>query len=355
MKSQIELSLVMIVKNEERTLARCLESVKDLVDEMIIVDTGSTDKTIDIATSYGAKLFYFDWVGDFSVARNFALNKASGKWRLVLDADEYVAEGNRKLLEQYLSQQSIGLVERIDAFSKNGEVQYNRTFIARILPQDARYQGKIHEQVIGKQFIRMPIILEHDGYLYQDKADRNLKILAEVCDENPKDAYMQYQLAHTLYLADRYIEAMPHYEIFYKECKKELSYRACAIVDYLYCLIEAKQYGKALKIIEKEKILYDEYPDFHLVCASFYREFVLSDIQKNMKYLPKIEEAYLRCLDIGETDQYDSIKGAGSYVAAYNLGVWYEVTKQIDKAKICYQMASEWGYSKAAERMKMLT
>lgn len=75
-------------KNEERYLAQCLSSVKDVIDEIIIVDTGSTDKTLEIAKSFNAKIFNFDWINDFSAARNFALNKCSGDWILYLDADE---------------------------------------------------------------------------------------------------------------------------------------------------------------------------------------------------------------------------------------------------------------------------
>ena len=80
----------------------------------------------------------------------------------------------------------------------------------------------------------------------------------------------------------------------------------------------------------------------------------MSDVKKYIHYLPKIEEEYLSCLELGETNKYDSIMGAGSFLAAYNLGVWYEVTKQIDKALICYNMAAEWGYQKAKKRIQAL-
>ena len=85
------LSLCMIVKNEEKHLVKCLKSVRDVVDEMIIVDTGSTDKTIDIARVFGAKVFDFPWTGDFSAARNHSLAQATGDWILVLDADEVIS------------------------------------------------------------------------------------------------------------------------------------------------------------------------------------------------------------------------------------------------------------------------
>ena len=84
-------SLCMIVKDEEKHLARCLRSAKPIVDEIIIVDTGSTDKTKDIAISFGARVFNFPWEDNFSEARNFSLSKASGEWVLVLDADEIIS------------------------------------------------------------------------------------------------------------------------------------------------------------------------------------------------------------------------------------------------------------------------
>jgi tetratricopeptide (TPR) repeat protein len=84
----MDLSFVAIVKNEAQNLARCLESVKPYVDELVIVDTGSTDETIAIAQQYGAKVSHFEWCDDFAVARNYALSLVSGAWVLTLDADE---------------------------------------------------------------------------------------------------------------------------------------------------------------------------------------------------------------------------------------------------------------------------
>ena len=84
------ISLVMIVKNEEANLGRCLESVKGIVDEIVVVDTGSTDATKIIADSFNAVVYDFTWSNDFSAARNFGLEKATGAIRLILDADEYM-------------------------------------------------------------------------------------------------------------------------------------------------------------------------------------------------------------------------------------------------------------------------
>ena len=94
------ISLCMIVKNEEENLARCLDSARDIVDEIIIVDTGSTDRTVDIAESYGARVFYHPWEGSFSKARNYSLKYATCDWILILDADEELnKEGTPRLKE----------------------------------------------------------------------------------------------------------------------------------------------------------------------------------------------------------------------------------------------------------------
>jgi GT2 family glycosyltransferase/Flp pilus assembly protein TadD len=100
------LSLCMIVKNEEKHLVKCLKSVRDVVDEMIIVDTGSTDKTVDIAIIFGAKVFEFPWTGDFAAARNHSLSQATGNWLLILDADEVLSALDFKELREILHRKS---------------------------------------------------------------------------------------------------------------------------------------------------------------------------------------------------------------------------------------------------------
>ncbi len=86
----MKINLVMIVKNEARSLEKCLRLAKPLVDRMIVVDTGSEDETVEIARRMGAEVFFFSWIDDFSAARNYALEQSDGDWNLVLDGDEYL-------------------------------------------------------------------------------------------------------------------------------------------------------------------------------------------------------------------------------------------------------------------------
>lgn len=104
----IEISLCMIVKNEEKVLERCLKSIADLMDEIIIVDTGSTDRTKEIAKKYTDKIYDFEWIDDFSAARNFSFSKATKDYIYAADADEVLDEENR---EKFLGMKQVLLPE----------------------------------------------------------------------------------------------------------------------------------------------------------------------------------------------------------------------------------------------------
>ena len=109
------LAIVMIVKNEEESLDRCLKQAAGLADKLYITDTGSTDRTREIAAAHGAVVTEYVWNQDFGKARNFALEQSDCDWNLVLDADEFLAEGSRKDLEEFLKNpQQIGAVRRKD-------------------------------------------------------------------------------------------------------------------------------------------------------------------------------------------------------------------------------------------------
>jgi len=356
MNENIKISLIMIVKNEEENLGRCLKSVKNIVDEIIIVDTGSQDNTKKVALSFGAKVFDFTWTNDFSEARNYAISKSTGDWNLMLDADEYIKRGTREDLKKALTHtKQIGKIELRDAFKRGGEIEYSKAFISRIAPSGVFYKGKIHEQMDSDYpRVNVPIEVYHDGYLHIDKSERNLEILFEQLKEDSRDAYMLYQIAHTLFLSEKVQEANHYFEEFYKYAPNNVSYRCNGIVDYIYNVRSLGCLEAGIKIIEKEKKLFDDSPDFHFVSGLFYTDLVLSDIEKYINYLPLIEVSYLRCLEIGETKKYDSVIGTGSFSAAYNLGIWYELSKKNDKARQYYQMALSWGYNKAKTRLEKL-
>jgi len=129
------LSVCMIVKNEEKFLVKCLRSIRDVANEIIVVDTGSTDKTADIARVFGAKLFDFPWTGDFSAARNHSLAQATGNWIFILDADEVISELDYDELRTMIRKRSTAPV----AYSINTRNYIHDESIIGWTPNDGKY------------------------------------------------------------------------------------------------------------------------------------------------------------------------------------------------------------------------
>ncbi|SFH75663.1 Glycosyltransferase involved in cell wall bisynthesis [Selenomonas ruminantium] len=190
----MKISVCYITKNEEKNLARSLASAAPTADEIILVDTGSTDKTCEIARSYGAKVYPYTWQDDFSGPRNFAIEQATGDYILFLDADEYVAKESctrlRQLIEQNCGHDAL-LMKRYDIDTDEtdilGEIFVLRAFRRRL---GLRYTGRIHEELCedGQPLKDIGVLnpelvkLYHTGYeasVNKAKAERNLRILQE--------------------------------------------------------------------------------------------------------------------------------------------------------------------------------
>lgn len=348
------LNLVMIVKNEERCLSRCLESVKSLVDDIIIADTGSSDSTKEIALSFGAKIFDYTWKNDFSDARNFALSKSDSDWNLILDADEYLTKGSRKdILEFLKNKEQLGAIQIKSSYMDKDEINYAVAYMIRLIPKGIGFTRKIHEQVDSDlPIIKLPLNFGHDGYLLPNKGDRNLPILLDELKDKPGDSYLLYQTAITLKNMSNFKEASTYFDKFYSLANKNLSYYRSCIIEYIYTLIEINNFEKALKIVEEVKIFFEEYADFNFLCGIFYMQLILSDIVKYQNYLPLIENSYLKCLEIGEIPEHQGVYGCGSFKASYNLGTWYEVSGNLQLAKKYYELSAKSGYNPAVYRLK---
>lgn len=206
------LSLCMIVKNEERWIERCLRSVESVVDEMIVVDTGSGDSTPSIASALGARLFHHQWQDDFSEAKNFALGQAHGEWILVLDADEELeSESGTRLKGLIADTAAEGFQLCVRNLLPPGEIlKFEDLYITRLFRNrpEHRYAQPIHEQIRpsierrGGPVRRADLTILHHGYAQrtaqgQGRADRNLRLLEAAVTRAPNDAYLHYQLGAT--------------------------------------------------------------------------------------------------------------------------------------------------------------
>ena len=179
------ISLAMIVKNEEKYLDRCLKSAAYMVDEIVVVDTGSTDRTVEIASGYGARIYHFEWIDDFAAARNYSLEHVTGDWVLVLDADQYFVEDFSAAIKEFTKSNTkrAGLIEIISKYEQDGQILHSIDYMARLFPRGAKFEGRIHEQLIPL----MPTVvtglqLMHDGYFQTDKGARNIPLLLKALE-----------------------------------------------------------------------------------------------------------------------------------------------------------------------------
>lgn len=214
------ISLCMIVKNEEKVLARCLESVCNIVDEIILVDTGSTDGTKEIALQYGAHIYDFTWVDDFSAARNQSFSLAQKDYIMWLDADDVLPEGDREKLLKLKktldsSVDSVTMKYNI-LFDKNGSATHSlrRNRLVR-RSRNFKWKGAVHEylEVYG-EIINSDISIDHRKVSY-DSGDRNLRIYQKMIQNesvfSPRD---MFYYSNELYDHQMYGEAIENYKKF---------------------------------------------------------------------------------------------------------------------------------------------
>ena len=213
----VKISGCYIVRNEEKELERSIQSIRDQLDELIVVDTGSTDGTVQLAKSLGARVFQTSWQEDFSAPRNLALEQADGDWIVFLDADEFFSPETagqlRILIEQQATQPVDGLlIERLEVDADQGNALLGKCYVLRAFRNRPhfRYQGRIHEElrdnagVIASCLRVAPELLQllHTGYSTdrsRSKAERNLRFLQRELRES-KDPAHYYG-----YLADAYM------------------------------------------------------------------------------------------------------------------------------------------------------
>lgn len=250
---KIFLSACYIVKNDADNLRRSLAGIAGAVDEIVVVDTGSGDNTTDIAKAYAARCFSFQWVNDFSAARNFALDRVRGEWVLFLDSDEYFAEplGNslRKLLENTEADQFMLFWRNIE--EDTGEILLD-SYAPRLFRNrpDFRYEGRIHEELLcgGKPIQSAAVIpgemliLMHTGYskrVSKEKAARNLTLLLEELkvSRHPERLYM--------YLVEAY-EGLEEYEQAVAYAEKDISTGRKPVV------FASRSYRSLLRILAKK-------------------------------------------------------------------------------------------------------
>ncbi len=338
------IAAAIIAKDEARSIERCLRSIAPYVDEIVLVDTGSTDGTAAIAAACGARVEHFAWCDDFAAARNFTLDRVRSPWRLILDADEWLVHGGealRALGSAGGTPPFVGLTEVRNEFDDSGSVSMLRSWIPRVLPSSVRYQGRIHEQPVHPLPItRLDVAIGHDGYRkaqQEKKGDRNERLLRAELSRSPDDPYLHYQMGKEQEGRENYSAACACYQqarelLGWPPADAALTaamqhrnpWLHAMTIRHLYSLRQAGRVRDALRYAEADEPCWRHSPDFHFALGDLLLDFAIEAPGRAAELLPRIETHWKRCLEIGETPMLDgSVAGRGSHLAAHNLAVFF--------------------------------
>ncbi|MEC0171900.1 glycosyltransferase [Paenibacillus graminis] len=279
----------MIVKNEEAVLDRCLNSVKEIADEIIIVDTGSTDNTKEIASQFTDKIFDFTWCNDFSIARNESLKYAEGKWILVLDADEYLSANQQIDWKKFLNTETPNknYAYSLKVINHTGGPNKGITTapVTRLFPNymGIRFANPIHEQLISDttgQLLNKGVGLhiEHTGYQEQvmkvkNKHKRNMDIFMEMYSKGTMSAYDYFTLGNQYVFAEEEQKAMECYETAIKNVPEQAVWYPYCLLGLISLYMKIDKLELSWELIQKEFVQFENYPEFHSMQGIHYETF----------------------------------------------------------------------------------
>ncbi len=238
----VTISLCMIVRNEEAVLARCLDSVKDIVDEIILVDTGSSDNTKALAQTYTDKIYDFSWIDDFSAARNASFEKASMDYCMWMDADDVLPFIEGEKLSAWKLQTDISIAPDVVMlkYAAAFDQYQNPSFLyyrERLLRRNRKFtwKGRVHEAITPSGNIQyLDIYLEHHSYK-TTYSDRNLRIYeAMKAAGDPFEVRDQFYYARELYYHGHYQQAIETFSLFLEQPHAfvENQVEACRLAAY---------------------------------------------------------------------------------------------------------------------------
>ena len=325
----------MIARDEAARIARALNSARLHVDRMIVLDTGSVDSTAEMARACGAEVHSFTWCDDFARARNAALAWSDAAWNLVLDADEWLEDGTEALTADWLEaggNRFLGDIRIANHMDGGGVVGTANSWIPRILPAGVGYSGRVHEQPVSDlPHRRLPLLVGHDGYITTNldrKGARNETLLMREIETHPDDAYLWFQLGKEHQARARAAQAALCFAEARRLAPPEAPWRHALIVRSLIALKNDGRLQEALELADDEVLRWQNSPDFYYVVGDLYLEASSQDPERAIdNWLPVVEQAWKRCLEIGERPDLDgAVTGRGGHLAAHNLAVFYETT-----------------------------
>lgn len=351
------ISICVIARNEENHMESFLSSIRKHMNhypyELIIVDTGSTDHTKFIAQTFTDKIYHFDWINDFSAARNFSLSCASHDWILILDCDEYITQLDLQGFDAMIQNHpdSVGMISRRNHYEMNGTDSVYTDQVERLFSkQYFHYEAVIHEQVRtldsreNYHRVAFPLTVEHYGYTgtieeLTKKAERNNMLLLQLLEETPDDPYLYFQIGQSYNMLHNDEKACYYYGKGLEfDVNPKWEYVQMMVIGYGYALLHLERYDDALLY----QNIYDEF--------SFTADFVclmgLIYLRNGMVVRAMAEFIKATSFETASTE------GANSFIPTFNMGCINEVLGDRDTAIALYKKCGN--FKPALDRLNEL-
>jgi glycosyltransferase involved in cell wall biosynthesis/tetratricopeptide (TPR) repeat protein len=344
-----KISLCMIARDEKRVIGECLASIKPFVDEIIFVDTGSSDKTVEIAESFGACVYRFPWCDDFSAARNVSIQHATGDWILWMDADDTIPEACGARLREIAmlaDKDTFGYMMQVHippAPGESGFTVVDHVKLFRNIP-GLRFEGRIHEQILeaihraGGTVERSGLHVVHSGYDYspegqKKKRARDLTILEKDLADRPNHPFVLFNIGMTAFHMKDFDKAIPTLEKCLSLCKPQES-----IVRKIYAMragsaLEVGDIPGAIQWVQRGLSQFPRDPELLFRAGIIFRE--AGDLNGSAQH-------YIWLLTEAETGHIDSIDvSMTTYKAHHNLALTFMDMQRFSDAEAHWRAALE--------------
>jgi glycosyltransferase involved in cell wall biosynthesis len=373
-------SVCIIAKNEEKHIEECCRCLQRYGFEIVLADTGSTDRTIELARKYTASIYHFDWCDDFSAAKNFVMQKASHDWILSLDCDEYVENLDQDALQKCMElyPRCAGRILIRNSFTENGRTSCEQVRVSRFVNrQHFHFEGAVHEQLVPgsvwhaavmhpcsdsgagihpstavpgqtelsvKYVYSAPVTVLHVGYDGSDtemlaKSRRNIALLEAELAKQGEDPYLYFQLGQSYRRLHDYGQAVRYFDKgLAMDVDPALDYVQTMVESYGYTLLDLKRNQDALNLL-------GVYEDFSSR-ADFV--FLIGLIYMNNGLFNEAISEFQKATTMEEF----AVDGVNSYKANYNVGVIYECAGYPQEAKAAYLKCGD--YEPAKMRLRLL-
>lgn len=348
------ISVCIIAKNEEKHIEECCKRLMPYGFEIVLVDTGSTDRTVALAQKYTDRIYNFEWCDDFSAAKNYAMQKASHDWILSIDCDEYIESVDLDSLSACMKtyHHAAGRILSRNRFTENGQTAYEHVRITRFVNRRYyRFEGAVHEQLVptessfqGKQIYPAPVTILHVGYdgteeEMREKSQRYIALLEQQLGNDGADPYIYFQLGQSYRRLHDYDNALRFFDLgLAMDVDPSLDYVRTMVESYGYTLLDLHRFDDALGLLG----VYDAFArraDFVFLMGLIYMNNALFD------------EAINEFTKASTMEEF-SVDGVNSYKAYYNIGVIYECAGYPKEAKNAYLKCGD--YEPARARLKQL-